>query len=244
MPDLSSFGLKDMADLGSALRRASAGAHSMEETAQRIATALDAALVDPETGKPQAVLVRVYTTLPYRALPADLQAFARGVVGKDPGPETRCLTLLATTGREPQWCDRRASRGHRAIPLVSEDVVHSAPMISALFSQLGVTVSAALRPPQDLLPALANRTYNVFHVPDARGNPSIPAQEEFVVAHGVRSCIGFGGILASGTVFATILFTRVHVPPETAEMFRTLAISMKAALLPFDSGRIFAEGTG
>lgn len=241
MPDFASFGLKDMADLGAALRRAGEGATSMEWTARRAVRLLDESFVDARTGEPQVVLARVYTLLPYASLPRDLQTFAIGVVGKDPGPQTRCLTLLATSGRSPEWRDRRLSRGHQAIPLVSDEVVHSAPMISALFQQLGVEVSAALRPHPEILLDLAKKTYNVFHVEDARGSSAIPAQTEFVEAHSVKSALGFGGMLPSGSFFASIVFTRVPVSPETAEMFRTLAISLKAALLPFDGGRVFEE---
>jgi len=56
------------------------------------------------------------------------------------------------------------------------------------------------------------------------------------VPFGIRSVIGFGGMLPSGNLFAVILFTKVPIPRETADLFRPLALSVKLAILPFDSG--------
>jgi hypothetical protein len=86
----------------------------------------------------------------------------------------------------------------------------------------------------------AQHTFNVFHVADAAGSPHIPAQQEFVIPHGVRSVLGFGGLLPPGELFATILFTKARVPREVAERFRTLALNVKVALLPFAGVRIFS----
>ena len=82
----------------------------------------------------------------------------------------------------------------------------------------------------------------VFHVEDAVGNPSIPAQEEFVVKHGIRSAVGFGGALASGNLFAVIIFSRVTVPVSAAERIRTLALDVKALFFPFGESAIFDVG--
>ena len=40
--------------------------------------------------------------------------------------------------------------------------------------------------------------------------------------------------------FVIIMFIRASLPPETAEVFRTLALSVKVAVLPFDGKAIFA----
>ena len=55
----------------------------------------------------------------------------------------------------------------------------------------------------------------------------------------MRSVIGFGGMLPSGNLYATILFSRARVPPEIAEMFKTLALSIRLGLLPFVGGSVF-----
>jgi hypothetical protein len=53
--------------------------------------------------------------------------------------------------------------------------------------------------------------------------------------------LGFAGILPSGNLFAVIMFTRVAIPPETAQMFRSIALNVKMNILRFASGRIFAD---
>ena len=55
------------------------------------------------------------------------------------------------------------------------------------------------------------KTWNVFHTEPAVGSPLIPAQDEFVVPHGVRSVLGFGDMLETGDLYVVILFSKV--PP-------------------------------
>jgi hypothetical protein len=105
-------------------------------------------------------------------------------------------------------------------------------MISQLVRQLGLEISALLEPAPEMLMDFEQRTYNVFHVADALGSPHIPAQADFVVPYQVRSVLSFGGILPNGELFAVILFGRVTVTRETAEMFKTIALSVKMAVLP------------
>jgi len=53
--------------------------------------------------------------------------------------------------------------------------------------------------------------------------------------------LGFGGLLPSGNLFAIILFLKVQIPHSTAQMFSTLALNVKTALLAFDRGAVFAQ---
>jgi hypothetical protein len=185
--------------------------------------------------------VRFYKTHPYGELPPELQAFARATLGEQtPSPTMKCLTLLATAGEKFEWTSRTLSVGHQAIPLPSENVVSQLPMISQLIIQFGLEVSALIQPDPALLVDLEQRTYNVFHVPDAVGSPHIPAQQGFVIPFGIQSALGFGGMLPTGDLFAVILFSKVHVPRATAEMFKTLALSVKVAVVPFVGGVVFA----
>ncbi|GIW55159.1 MAG: hypothetical protein KatS3mg082_1563 [Nitrospiraceae bacterium] len=80
---------------------------------------------------------------------------------------------------------------------------------------------------------------NVFFILRAAGSPYVPVQQEFVLRYGIQSVVGFGGFLPSGNLFAVILFTRAETPRETAELFRTLALAVKVAVLPFDGGGVF-----
>jgi hypothetical protein len=113
------------------------------------------------------------------------------------------------------------------------------PMIAQLVHQLGLDAGAVLRPDPALLVDLEQKTYNVFHVPEARGSLHVPDQDDFVVPWGVRSVVGFGGVLTSGNFFAVILFSTIPVPRATADLFRPLALSAKLAVLPFVGKTVF-----
>lgn len=232
--DVTNFTILEMSECGKALRAMGAGAGSMEETAGRIVGYFHDALVDSE-GRRAAALVRFYKTHSYGRLDAELQGFARTIMGSEPpSPDMKCLVLMGTAGEEPDWNSRSKSRGHRAIPLPSEEAVNQAPMVSNLITQLGLPVRLVVRPDPNLLLDLEQRTFNVFHVPQALGSPFIPAQQDFVTPYGIRSVLGFGGLLPSGDMFAVILFFKVPVAAETANLFKALSLNVKMAVLPFD----------
>jgi hypothetical protein len=115
-------------------------------------------------------------------------------------------------------------------------------MISQLIRQFGLEIQSVLSPASSVLLDAEERTFNVFHVPDAVGSPYIPAQQQFVVPYGIRSAIGFGGILPSANLFAIVLFSKVPIPEETALLFRPLALSIKVALIPFAAARLPTVG--
>ncbi len=228
-----------MVECGRALRRAAEGAASMETAAGRIVKFLHENLADGATGKRNCALVRCFKTHAYAGLPGDLAAAVRGMMQAQPLAEMPCLTLLATAGELPEWNDRRRSRGHAVIPLESVEIVARAPMIAALFGQLGLGIETALRPdPQFILDA-DQRAFNVFHVEHAEGDASIPSQQEFVRPFEIKSVLGLGGLLPTGDLFTVILFSRVRIPRETASLFRTIALGVKLALLPHMRGQIF-----
>ena len=60
--------------------------------------------------------------------------------------------------------------------------------------------------------------------------------------YGVKSALGFGGMLPSGGLFAVILFSRAPISRETAALFQTVALNAKLAVLPFAAGPIFRSG--
>ena len=218
------------------LRRIGEGARSMEEAAERVVRTLYDQLVDAGTGARSCALVRFFKTHAFGELESDLRDFAREALHDERAatPGMKCLTLLATVGDEPPWNSRATSSAHRAIPLVSKEMVSKAPMISSLLGQLGVEVEALLSGTTDLLVEPAPSSFNVFYVPDAAASSYIPDQEGFVKVAGIRSVLGFGGMLPEGDIFAVILFSKVPIPRETAELFRTLALNVKLAVLPFD----------
>lgn len=245
MAHLGRFSLRDMIALTAELRRVGSGETSLEGVAGRLVDHLYDTLRDPETGERDCVLIRCYKTHPFAALPDDLQEFVRhSSSGEILRPVTKCLTLLATRGSRPEWNDRRRSVGHRAVPLVSGELVAGFPMIAQLVRQFGLDVAALLDSDPDIVLELDEKTYNVFYVPEAIGSAAIPAQDDFVVPFAVASVLGFGGMLPTGDLFAVILFSCVSVPPTTAQLFETIALSVKLALLPLASGHCFEEDHG
>jgi len=242
---LADFDLAAMLRSSHGLRTAAQGAASMEAAAGAICRFLYDGLVDGDGGR-ACVMVRFYKTHPFGALTPELQRFARRAFGavaiSPPEPEMKCLTLLATVGDEPAWNDRRASEGHQAIPLPSPHVVERAPMIAQLIREFGMRLSDVVRPQGDVVRALGGKSYGVFHVEEAAGSPFIPAQEGFVDRYGIRSVIGFGGLLPTGDLFGVILFSRVHVSADAADRFRSLALDLKSCLIPYGD-TVFAEAT-
>lgn len=236
MYDLTNLSLSAMTECSTRLRRLGHGAESMEDAAGQIVRYLyDNIGVD---GERACAMARFYKTHAYADLPADLQAFAGSGVDEITD-RTRCLTLLATAGDEPEWNDRRASRGHQAIPLLSPQAVAQAPMVAQLVRQLGVDVFELLAPRQSLIVDSEQRTFNVFHVRDAVGSPYIPAQD-FVSRYSIASVLGFGGLLPTRDLFAVILFSRAVIPAVTAELFKPLSLSVKVAVVPFAEEQVFA----
>jgi hypothetical protein len=84
------------------------------------------------------------------------------------------------------------------------------------------------------------RNYNVFHVEEALGSPYIPAQKEFVVPYGIRSIVGFGGVVRND-LFAVILFSRVKIARASAERFRSVALELRRGLFDIEPGNIWGR---
>jgi hypothetical protein len=238
--NLSRFGFREMMDCRGRIRDLFADdPPTLEAAAERAAEFFRRELVD-DRGEPACALVRFFKTHPYRDLPADLQAVVRAVSPAAPSiPELRCLTLLATRGDEPAWNSRLTSRGHRAIPLMSVEMVQQAPMIAQLITQLGLPIANVVRPSRTLLLDQDQTSHNVFYVPHALGSPHIVAQEEFVVRYGIQSVLGFGGLVSSGDLFALILFSKVAISPDVADQFRVVGLNLKIAILPFARKTLF-----
>jgi hypothetical protein len=233
--DLTRFNLKDMAVCSAWLRKSSRTARSMEEAANSVVAYFREQFMAPDLATQACALARFFVTCDYAELRSDLQAYAQRALGREAGlTDFKCLVLMATAGMKPEWNAVQHSVGHRAIPLPSARMLEDAPMIAQLINQFGIDMGTVLAPVPELIMEAAQKTYNVFYVPDAHGSSYIPAQDEFVIPHAIRSVLGFGGMLPSGNLFAVILFTTVFVSPETANLFKTLSLSVKTAVLPFD----------
>jgi hypothetical protein len=253
MADAPDFGSLDVTDFtvgamlrsGIAIRRAVRGCQSLESAANRVVQYFYERCTSA-AGVRSCALVRFYKTHQYGGLEPGQQRFAAAQLGAIPPRKSmRCLTLVATIGDEPHWSSRHTSRSHLAIPLPSADSIRSAPMIMRLIEDLGVDVESLVSSTPETVRGTETRTYDVFHVEEARGSPHIPAQAEFVARYGIRSVVGFGGLLRSGELFAVILFSRDHIPVRSATRFRTIALDVRSALFRVDEAKTWeTEGTG
>lgn len=242
MYDLANFSETNMYNFAIALRNAGSGARSMEEVANRMVSFIYKNCLDGRTGKPACVLVRAFKTHLYGNLTRELQESAHDMLKGVPIENTtKCLTLLATAGDEPQWNFRKGSTGHKAIPLIDEAFVKRAPMISQLLHQFGLEISAVIEPMPNLLVESEHKIQgtSIFHVPNALGSHHIPAQQEFVVRYGVQSVLGFGGLLPTEDLFAIIMFTRTQIPQETASLFKWVSAYSYMAAAAFDGEAVF-----
>jgi serine phosphatase RsbU (regulator of sigma subunit) len=242
MFDLSSFSLSDMLTCTSALRRAVPDSTSMEDSAASVVRFFYENLIDKESGDRSCAMVRLYKTHKFDRLEPDLKTYVTAMTAPDtPDGQTPCLTLLGTAGDEPEWNERELSRWHRAIPLSNKEALNLLPMVSQLVQQLGLQHDEVVRIDPDLFLELDQRSYNVFHVEEALGSFAIPAQDTFVIPYGIRSILGFGGVLPDGSLFAVILFSKRTIRREAADLFASVALSVKLILLQSASGPIFAS---
>jgi signal transduction histidine kinase len=146
---------------------------------------------------------------------------------------------LATVGDNPDWHSRHNSRYYKVHPL-SKEIVNANPMFGQVAEMFGIVLEQAVAPDPGLIIDLEQETYNIFHVPDAVDNHYIPDQRDFVIPYGIRSVLGFYGLLPSGNIFTVIVFAKVEIPRAMTDYFRPLTLSVKMAVLPFDGTAVFA----
>ena len=91
-----------------------------------------------------------------------------------------------------------------------------------------------------MIAQLVSQTFNTFHIAHAVDSPYIPAQDDFVKPYGVKSVLGFGGVLSSGELFVVIMFSKVSISASTASSFHDLSANVKEAVEPFVGGAVFA----
>ncbi|MEJ7730594.1 MAG: hypothetical protein WKG00_15410 [Polyangiaceae bacterium] len=197
-----------------------------------------------------ALLARVFVLVPFRSLPPAEQAFARELVNGDARlvAGTRVLALLGTAGKEPAWNDRRASRGHLAIPLLDRSFVEGIPMIAALLAELEVDVSRLEAAPiatRRLLGGKNGRFYvaEAASARDGQGRHVIAARD-FVESHQIKTVFGMGGAYMDGTLAVAIVFANEVVPAGVVDLFPSLIGNFKMATMELmTKGRIFAPAT-
>ena len=193
-----------------------------------------------KTGEKSCALVRFFMTYPYTSIDEELRLLADKVLGGHPvSKETKCLVLLASAGLQPEWNSAKLSKGHRVLPLINENLLKQNPMVYQFLYQLGIDVSSVLNPDPTLAIELEKKIFNVYYVPDAPGSPYIPAQNDFVMPFGIKSALGFGSMLPTGNLFAMVIFSRVKIHRNAADMFKNIALNVRMAVMPFVSEKIF-----
>ncbi len=240
MFDLTKFSIQDMSEVGDALQQLELKAKNIDELSDMMVQYFFDNLGDAQSGEKSSILVRFFMTYPYSSLDEDLQHSADKMLGSKPeDQDMKCLKLLATAGVQQEWNSTAYSKGHRVLPLQNEDMLKKNIMVHQFIHQMGMDVSNVLNPDPKLSSELEGRVFNVYHIPDALGSPYIPAQEEFVVPFGIKSAIGFGGMLPTGNLFSLLIFSKTKIPHVTANLFKNIALNVRMALLPFVNEKIF-----
>jgi hypothetical protein len=193
------------------------------------------------------VLGRLFLVLPFERLPPAEAARATAALhGAAPGRAFQVLSLLGTWGRQAAWCDRRASRGHLAVPLLDQAHVQEVPMIAKLLSDLQVDFAGLDdgRPiaSQRMLGGLNGKFFvsDALTAIDSRGRFVIPARD-FVTTYGVRTVFGMGGAYVDGTLAVCVFFTDELVDSVVVDRFPSLISNFKMGTAPLlAQGHIYA----
>lgn len=231
MYDMNLFTPQDMAKCSLVLRQLGRNTASMEATSQKIVKYIYQHFCDSQTGENTCVLVRLFKTHPYGELEDSSQQSARRLMnGNSPAADMKCWTLLAAAGAEPQWNSRHTAAENTAIPLVSTELVAQIPAISGMIREFGLDIPTVLGIEPERFRQLEPAVLNIFHVPEAKDNALIPEQNSLIIPYQVKSVLGFGGLLRSGSLFAVVISLKVKIPQSTAQMFKYLALSVKTSL--------------
>ncbi|MDJ0518649.1 MAG: hypothetical protein QNJ74_21120 [Trichodesmium sp. MO_231.B1] len=240
MYDLTEFNFRDLSECGLMLRQLGKNAQSMEAVSNVIIKYLYENLVNLQTQEKSCVLIRLFKTHSYGKLTPELQKYVQNILKKtEINHNLKCLTLLATTGEKPEWNYRDKSLGHQVIPLINEEAIAKAPMISQLIKQLGLEPGIFIQPDPSLFVDVEKQICQIFYVSDALDSPYIPAKKSFVIPFNVKSVLGCGGLLPSGDTFILLIFLKVELPTVTLDLLRHLTLNIKMAILPFDDNKIF-----
>lgn len=240
MYDMTRFTPQDMAKCSLVLRQLGRNTASMEACSQKIVKFIYQHFCSSETGENSCVLVRLFKTHPYGELEDSLQQSVRRLMNHNsPASDMKCWTLLAAAGAEPQWNSRHTAAQNTAIGLVSAELVAQMPTISEIIRQFGLDIPTVIGTQRERFLQLESAVLNIFHVSEAKGSLLIPEQKSLIIPYQVKSVLGFGGLLPSGSLFAVEILLKVKISQNTAEMFKHLALSVKTALLLGDEKVVF-----
>lgn len=238
---------RDVRDLERSVQKVTRGCATLEEAAQKYTALIY------EHFQESVVLARLFATARYSDLPEANRGFVDEVarsagVAERLSPDLLTLSLLGTSGVEPEWNDRRLSRGHVGIPLVSSAFIGAIPMMARLLHELGLGFDWIDKGDTEAVHKTLGSISGVFYVADAatavdtQGRKIIPARD-FVDKYGVCSVLGVGGAyIGTPTFVAAILFCRDRVTKERAETFMAHINRIKASTMDLvHQGKFFAD---
>jgi len=216
----------------------------LENAAQELATGLHTKFSE------SVILARVFFTVSYDSLPQANKEFVQKLAqsaGAAPSLKgnTPVLSLLGTHGQEADWNDRRKSKGHVGIPLISSAFVGAIPMISRLLKELGVPLDWIDSHDSEIIKKAVAESSGLFFVDNAveakdnEGRKIIAAQD-FVSKYGVKSVFGAGQAYPAGQILVFVAFCRDTFLRDVAERFLPLAGLFKGETASLaDPRRIF-----
>ena len=219
---------------------------SLAAAAQAVAEALHTQFEE------SVVLARVYLTSSLDALPHTNKDFVQKLAesaeaADDLRAATPVLSLIGTHGQEADWCDRRNSKGHVGIPLISSAFVGAIPMISRMLGELGVPMGFLDSYDTGIIVENIGSAAGLFFVEDAAEatdseGRKIIAGQDFVADYSVKSVFGIGGAYDGGQLLVVVVFCRDAFSRIIAEHFLTLVNLFKSQTNDLVSGqRIFTN---
>ncbi len=233
------FTLKNLAKCSLVLRQFARNSASMQETSQKITDYIYQHFYDSDRSQNSCVLVRLFKTHPYGELDDSLQASARSLMHNNfPPYEMKCWTLLASAGKEPQ-CNYVDEAPNIVIPLVNEELVAQMPPISERILQLGLDIPTVLGIADEKMLKMEPKLLNIFYIPSAQNSQFIAEQNSLIIPYQLKSVLGIGGLLPSGSLFMVEILFNIEIPLNLAEKLNVLAVAVKTALLPFDGEVVF-----
>ena len=199
------------------------GAQALENAAQELVATFQQQFDE------SVVIARAFVTVPYSSLPPKNQEFVKNLAesagaAADLKPATPVLSLIGTYGQETDWRDRRRSKGHVGIPLISSSFVDAIPMISRLLKELGVPMTWVDSHDSEIIAKTMDPSGGLFFVDNAaeatdhQGRKIIAAQD-FVSSFGVKSVFGAGGVYPGGQIVVIVVFCRDAFAKAAAEKF-------------------------
>lgn len=199
------------------------------------------------------VIARVFFTVPFGDLPPNNKDFVKNLAesaqaASELKTTTPVLSLIGTHGQEEDWCDRRKSKGHVGIPLISSGFVDAIPMISRLLKELGVPLEWVDSHDTEMIVETVGQSAGLFFVENAaestdRQGRKIIAAQDFVSAYDVKSVFGIGGAYQGGEMIVIVVFCRDAFSRSIAEQFLPLTSSFKGRTTSLvESAKVFSEG--